>query len=333
MSSSSFTPFLDLLLDPTVPSEASLHHRSLPLSNPEYCTEWRPSLEPPSPVGSGGGEPDLISLLPDEILGCIITFLPTKDGARTQILSSRWRPLWRSAPLNLSVIGTSIDAAAVSSILSAHAGPARRFDVSNIVLCSLNGWLRSSTLDSLQELRFSYSSAAVEKPQMPPAALRFRSTLRVVHFGCCKFPDVAADQLGFPNLKHLKLRSVTISEDSLHAVLAGCPALNSVMLEFCYGFRRLRITSQSLNCFSLHLYERPVTEILLQEVIVENAPCLERLLHCGSLADHGMRISVISAPTLKMIGRLTGRLGRLELGTTVFKVNFAIVSIDDEPML
>ncbi|TVU39665.1 hypothetical protein EJB05_13097, partial [Eragrostis curvula] len=276
---------------------------------------------PPSPGVSGGGgsDPDLISRLPDEILGSIITLLPTKEGARTQSLSSRWRPLWCSAPLNLSVRGTSIDGAAVSRILSAHRGPARRFEVANISLAGLEGWLRSHVLDGLQELLFSYSSAATVTPQMPPSALRFRSNLRVAHFGCCNFPDaVAADQLRFPNLQHLTLRSVTISEDSLHALLANCPALYSLTLQLSYGFQRLRITSRSLNCCAVSYYDRPATEITLKELIVEDAPCLEKLLY-GHLGDDGIRLSVVSSPKLRVIGRLTDQIGRLELGTTLFQ--------------
>ncbi|KAF8669988.1 hypothetical protein HU200_051173 [Digitaria exilis] len=70
--------------------------------------------------------PDLISLLPDDILGAVITLLPAAEGARTQILSRRWRPLWRSAPLNLKA-KTLADA---EGILASHrGGPCRRLSL------------------------------------------------------------------------------------------------------------------------------------------------------------------------------------------------------------
>jgi hypothetical protein len=75
---------------------------------------------------------DFISRLPDDILGMIISLLPTKCGAWTSMISRRWRHLWRSIPLNLCVDLTLYSQqhkliALVSKILATHQGPGRCF--------------------------------------------------------------------------------------------------------------------------------------------------------------------------------------------------------------
>ncbi|TVU00700.1 hypothetical protein EJB05_53858, partial [Eragrostis curvula] len=356
--------------------------------------------EPPGLGGGGGGDgggPDLISLLPDEILGSIISLLSTREGARTQILSSRWRPLWRSAPLNIDFAGRRVTADVVSGILSQHRGGARRFSlfVSDDLPALLDGWLLSPALQNLEELKFFYdycpsvspgplmphsalrfstlrvaefgfcqfpdvathqlhfpnlqrlalrwvtisedslhsmlagcpalnswelcckASPQPQRQLMPPSALHFSSTLRIAQFGYCQFPDVVARQAHFPNLEHLKLLSVSISEDSLHAMISGCSALTCLILDYCSGFLQFRISSLKLKRVEMDFIHRDEDEVRLEKLIVESAPCLEILYHRGVYKDN-MHISIISAPKLKILGRLADSMSGLQLGSTVF---------------
>jgi hypothetical protein len=136
--------------------------------------------------------------------------------------------------LNTSGIGRDITKAVVFSIISEHRGIARCFSVSSSILnddsTTLDGWFRSPALDNLQELDVSFRSLASPRPQVPHSTLRFSSTLRAAKFNCCRFRDDTARQINFPKLQHLELGSVTISGDSLHAMLAGSPVLDKFEL-------------------------------------------------------------------------------------------------------
>ncbi|KAL6647715.1 hypothetical protein ACP70R_015152 [Stipagrostis hirtigluma subsp. patula] len=267
---------------------------------------------------------DHISRLPDAVLGEIISLLPTKDGARTQVISRRWRPLWRSAPLNLDLHGMSrrhgYSVHDISGILAAHPGPGRRFSILTGCLkrCDrpaaiLDGWLRSRALDNLQELEFHFHYGGLSgPPPLPASAHRFSDSLRVASFGYCRFPD--GNDAGVPQLpllKQLSLSIVVISENSLYALLAGCPDLHSLLLYENQGFSRVRIVSRTLRSMGV----KTVTELKL---VIEDAPCLERLL----LFEHRYRVkidvTVNSASKLDVLG-LFNDSSRLELGTTVFQ--------------
>ena len=88
-------------------------------------------LRPNPGVGERGEGVDCTSSLTNDVLGEIISLLPTNKGASTQILACRSRHLWCSAPLDLDFrhLGCRRHrelGAYVSRILSSHRGPGRR---------------------------------------------------------------------------------------------------------------------------------------------------------------------------------------------------------------
>ncbi|XP_037473582.1 F-box/FBD/LRR-repeat protein At3g26920-like [Triticum dicoccoides] len=271
---------------------------------------------------------DLISHLPDDVLGAVVSLLPTKDGARTQVLSRRWRPLWRSsaAPLNLSIDrrfcagDARKHVAVVSRILSDHPGPARRFSLRRAFPPGqIDRWLRSGSLARLQDLEIAYTKVHGDACHpMPPAALCFAPTLRAAKFGGCEFPELTAPSPKFPRLKQLTLCRVSISEDSLHGMLSGCIALESLSLDRNIGVGRLCISSPTVRRFSFSPHRDKQGILTCQELLVQDVPCLERLiLHDSHIGPTTIRIT--GAPKLELLGLLSHGISTLKPGTTVLQ--------------
>ncbi|KAK1665897.1 hypothetical protein QYE76_054056 [Lolium multiflorum] len=287
----------------------------------------------PSERRTGGGEEpsgdraDFISNLPDAVLGTIVSLLPTRDGCRTQALSRRWRPIWRSAPLNLEA-DRGFSEQLVSKILSGHLGPARRISLNKIRRLPhryqtdddrSNGWLTPN----LQELELIHRFDC-RRNSLPPSVFRLAPALRMARFGLCHLPpNLAVD---FPHLKQLTLHMVSLTEETLSGVLSGSPALESLLLDQNVGVSTLRISSPTLRSIGFcALWNRHVVAgiVNVQEMVIEDAPCLERLLPLNP--DYGpATIRVIRAPKLKILGSLSCGILQLQLRTTVFKEMIAV---------
>uniref|UniRef100_N1R192 Putative F-box/LRR-repeat protein n=1 Tax=Aegilops tauschii TaxID=37682 RepID=N1R192_AEGTA len=256
---------------------------------------------------------DMISDLPDETLCTIISFLRTDDAVRTSALSRRWRHLWRSAPINLDTAHIpgfcpeKIEV--VTQILSEHQGLIRRLHLNSLYFADLDGWFRSPALGNLQE--FDIYVAKFDDP-LPLSVLRFAPTLRVARIAHCSFfEDEEVPVFNFPHLKTLVLGFLYVDEDTLHSILSGCPILEDLLLDSCSGFSRLVINSPTLRSIGVCNDQYGDSEI-----VIENAPCLERFVRSDSFRTTPV-IRVIRAPKLEILGSLTDNFGKLKLGTTV----------------
>ncbi|CAN6280780.1 unnamed protein product [Urochloa humidicola] len=203
------------------------------------------------------GSTDLISHLPDCILGVIISLLDTDEGVRTQILSRRWRHIWRSTPLNLDdrlqpIYGDSKRAQVISKIVAAHPGPAGRVSFRSLHTPSsvsrYDDWFPLPAFDGLQEL-ILHLPLTVKHPEMPASARRFAS-LRVLDIFNCTFP--ASDGAPyFPCLTYLSLRRVDITEKLLEGMISNSPGIDAMVLDTNSGHRRLCLSMPRLRYLAL----------------------------------------------------------------------------------
>jgi hypothetical protein len=228
---------------------------------------------------------------------------------------------WRKGPGTIDLI---------PMILAKHPGPARRFSVRVYISdCydKIGGWLSSQALDNLQELELTYSLWVLDHNRdkellyvLPSSVYRFAPTLRVAKLSGCHLPDLIVQlSLKFPCLKQLTLNEVTTSEEALQSILSGCIALESLVLRDNFGIGPvLCISSQTMKsiCFKA---DRRKKGVFLQELVIEDAPCLERLLPSDP-TNGPPTIRVISAPKLKILGMLSGDIAELQIGSTVFQV-------------
>lgn len=284
---------------------------------------------------------DRLSRLPDDLLRRVLSRLPAKDGARTTVLSSRWRGLWRSAPLVLvdthllsrgdaecrparaGAVSRAVTDA-VSAALEAHPGP---FPFVSLT-CSfmdaadrrvLARWFQILATKGVDELVFVNRPWPL--PGLPlPSSLFSCASLSRLCIGAWVFPGTTTlpRGAGFPNLRELVLGCVVMKDKDLEFLLAVSPVLEILAFHGSLASLHARIANQSLRCAQFCLS-------ILEEVAVVNAPSLERLFLWRNWSERGRvgkmstTVKIGHAPKLRVLGYLEPGVHILQIGSTIIK--------------
>jgi hypothetical protein len=103
--------------------------------------------------------------------------------------------------------------------------------------------------------------------------------------------------MSFPLLKKLSLFNVAISEQVFHRLLSVCHALESLFIQGVQPKGCLRVSSPTLR--SIGTYD---SDNNIAEMVIDDAPCLERILLSFSPQKGYLTIRVIRAPKLNILG-------------------------------
>ncbi|XP_051221599.1 uncharacterized protein [Lolium perenne] len=109
---------------------------------------------------------------------------------------------------------------------------------------------------------------------------RFAPTVRSAAFDFCSFPEDAPHGHTFPHLKRLVLQDVAVSQGTLQGLLSGCSVLETLLLNDVRSDESV-IRRVLINSPSLRIIENGYTV----EVVIENAPRLERLITFWAITE------------------------------------------------
>ncbi|KAJ4804609.1 F-box/RNI-like/FBD-like domains-containing protein [Rhynchospora pubera] len=270
--------------------------------------------EPPRPDG-----PDLISQLPDSILHSILSLLPIKDAVRTGVLSSRWSPLWKAAPLRLD--NSSFDPnpqlpppywswVAIFRIFDSHRGPIESLSLTLFTPSEMDRFVESAVQRGIRRLNLvaSYRKAAYDYEL--PAFLLLCNSLHHLSLRGCTFPQALLPSI-FPNLRELRLSHVRLPTD----LLSKCGSLQTLYLTSSRGESEtpIDISSQSLRKLVFDSYSKQPTEL-----IIRDAPNLESLM-IGQETTMLCKVTILNAPKLQLLGFLNANSSALQLGATLIE--------------
>ncbi|KAM0071471.1 putative leucine-rich repeat domain superfamily, F-box-like domain superfamily [Helianthus debilis subsp. tardiflorus] len=228
---------------------------------------------------------DRISSLPDCLLIEILSRLPsTKHAITTTTLSKRWQHLWTSLHTLIfthhkthnhpqthfySFVDKTLSQCHHSKLnkLTLYTCYDYRFE------SQVNNWIRYAVNCNVQELNLTLWNVECEAEFL----------LDQFFFNCCccfthlKLSGCVFNPVGDINwskLNKLWISHANLDEGLIENMLSGSPGLETLVLDNCYGYRRVNITSKSVKklVFSGYMVPDDDDDDDVEDVVEINAP-------------------------------------------------------------
>ncbi|KAL0928055.1 hypothetical protein M5K25_002291 [Dendrobium thyrsiflorum] len=239
----------------------------------------------------GRGE-DRISYLPESVLQSILTLMPLKSAIRTDILSKKWRNLWKYSLSTATALDFGEDFSnnlsaiefveTVNRYLSLHVCTKLErfhlfFSPFDLFVSDIERWIRFAIGKGVRYLDIDLSRGGRSAFELP-SSLFDSDSLIDLSLCCCNFNNTRSNLSNFGGLQSLSLSHSNISEEMLQRILTECSLLESLSLRSCQqlGAIRIKVPNLSLKRFII----RDCRSVDLLEI---NTPKLQSFHYFGRL--------------------------------------------------
>lgn len=205
------------------------------------------------------GREDRISLLPNPLLGQILSNLPTKEVVRTSLLSTRWRSLWLSVPAldldddefpDYSSFVNFVDSFVNFSVDS----PIKKLKLTSKSEKSdplaIKSWVDEALTRKLQHLEINFSRRYIGF-ELLPISLFVCQTL--VSLRLCYVAFRVLNSVSLPRLKTMHLKEVSFTNHAaIETLIASCPVLEDLsIVRSQHDLKVIRMCSETVTSLNL----------------------------------------------------------------------------------
>nr|XP_043628645.1 F-box/LRR-repeat protein 25-like [Erigeron canadensis] len=232
-------------------------------------------------------EKDRISLLPDTLIinEILCRLESTKDAIRTGSLSKRWRHLWplvpslvfydcRQFPDFYSIVDKTLTQCQLNELYKFRV--CTNYD--KRYKSHVKNWIHFAISNNVQQLHLYLRDTKDEVDEFVLEDDAFFVNFHFTRLHLSGFVFKPSGSISWNNLTHLTVSYWKVVEDLIAIILSGSPLLDTLTLDYCYGYSLLNITSKSVKNLVLCGYND-----YMVDAIQINAPYISSLTIMGDI--------------------------------------------------